>query len=119
MLRHSPQVLHVKTKQSLPMLEERLSLSDPKTRRSGLMGAVLYREGLMPYAEAVVASRRLCRSAHRMTVLSLAGSVVSLLLCFYLAFMGAASVLAPLSMMAYQLLWLFCGVLIGLGTDRY
>lgn len=102
-----------------PMLEERLSLSDPKTRRSGLMGAVLYREGLMPYAEAVVASRRLCRSAHRMTVLSLGGSVVSLLLCFYLAFMGAASVLAPLSLLAYQLLWLLCGVLIGLGTDRY
>ena len=102
-----------------PTLEERLSLSDPKNRRSGLMGAVLYREGLMPYAEAVVASRRLCRSAHRMTALSLGGSVVSLLLCFYLAFMGAFSVLAPMSLMMYQLLWLFCGILIGLGTDRY
>lgn len=102
-----------------PTLEERLSLSDPKNRRSGLMGAVLYREGLMPYTEAVVASRRLCRSAHQMTALSLSGSVVSLLLCFYLAFAGATTVLAPLSLAVYQLLWLFCGVLIGFGTDRY
>lgn len=102
-----------------PSLTERLSLSDPQSRRSGLMGAVLYREGLMPYAEAVVASRRLCRVTHQLTVLALGGSVVSLLLCFYLAFVGASSVLAPLSLAMYQLLWLFCGLLIGIGTDRY
>ena len=102
-----------------PALEERLNLSDHSSRRSGLMGAVLYREGLMPYAEAVVASRRLCRAAHQMTTVSLFGSVLSLLLCFYLSFVGASTVLAPMSLAVYQLLWLFCGILIGFGTDRY
>lgn len=102
-----------------PALGERLSLSNPQSQRPGLMGAVLYREGLMPYVEAVVASRRLCRAAHQMTALALGGSVVSLLLCFYLAFVGASSVLAPLSLAVYQLLWLFCALLIGFGTDRY
>ncbi|MBR2483297.1 MAG: hypothetical protein IKB53_00980 [Oscillospiraceae bacterium] len=102
-----------------PALEERLNLSDHSSRRSCLMGAVLYREGLMPYAEAVVASRRLCRAAHQMTTVSLFGSVLSLLLCFYLSFVGASTVLAPMSLAVYQLLWLFCGILIGFGTDRY
>lgn len=102
-----------------PALEERLNLSDHSSRRSSLMGAVLYREGLMPYAEAVVASRRLCRAAHQMTTVSLFGSVLSLLLCFYLSFVGASTVLAPMSLAVYQLLWLFCGILIGFGTDRY
>lgn len=102
-----------------PVLEERLNLSDHSSRRSGLMGAVLYREGLMPYTEAVVASRRLCRAAHQMTTVSLFGSVLSLLLCFYLSFVGASTVLAPVSLAVYQLLWLFCGILIGFGTDRY
>ena len=102
-----------------PALEERLNLSDHSSRRSCLMGAVLYREGLMPYAEAVVASRRLCRAAHQMTAMSLFGSVISLLLCFYLTFVGASAVLAPVSLAVYQLLWLFCGILIGFGTDRY
>lgn len=102
-----------------PSLEERLALSETRTRRGGLMGAVLYREGLMPYTEAVVASRRLCRASDQLTLLSLGGSVVSVLLCFYLAFVGASAVLAPLSLVLYQLLWLFCGILIGLGTDRY
>lgn len=102
-----------------PALEERLNLSDHSSRRSGLMGAVLYREGLMPYTEAVVASRRLCRAAHQMTTVSLFGSVLSLLLCFYLSFVGASTVLAPVSLAVYQLLWLFCGILIGFGTDRY
>ena len=102
-----------------PALEERLNLSAHSSRRSSLMGAVLYREGLMPYTEAVVASRRLCRAAHQMTTVSLFGSVLSLLLCFYLSFVGASTVLAPVSLAVYQLLWLFCGILIGFGTDRY
>ncbi len=102
-----------------PTLSERLTLSDPQRQRPGLMGAVLYREGLMPYAEAVVASRRLCRVTRQLTALAMTGSVLSLLLCFYLVFVGAYGALTPLMLTAYQLLWSFGGVLIGLGTDRY
>ena len=102
-----------------PSLSERLTLSDPQRQRPGLVGAALYREGLMPYAEAVVASRRLCRVTRQLTALALAGSVLSLLLCFYLAFAGAASALSPLMLTVYQLLWAFGGLLIGMGTDRY
>ncbi|MGM9662182.1 MAG: hypothetical protein ACI3WR_03715 [Oscillospiraceae bacterium] len=102
-----------------PKLSERLALSEPGRQRPGLMGAALYREGLMPYAEAVIASRRLCRVTRQLTVLALAGSVVSLLLCFYLVFAGAGASLSPLSLAVYQLLWAFGGLLIGLGTDRY
>ena len=102
-----------------PTLSERLTLSDPQRQRPGLMGAVLYREGLMPYAEAVVASRRLCRVTRQLTALAMIGSVLSLLLCFYLAFVGAYGALTPLMLAVYHLLWAFGGVLIGLGTDRY
>ena len=102
-----------------PTLSERLALSDPQRQRPGIMGAVLYREGLMPYAEAVVASRRLCRVTGQLTALALGGSVLGLMLCFYLAFAGAVSALSPLMLAAYQLLWAFGGLLIGMGTDRY
>lgn len=66
-----------------------------------------------------MASRRLCRVTRQLTMLALGGSVLSLLLCFYLVFVGAYGALTPLMLTVYQLLWAFGGLLIGLGTDRY
>lgn len=102
-----------------PKLSLRLQLSEADAAHKGRMGALVYREGLMPYAESVIASRRLTRAVKQLTAIALSGSVISVLLCFYLAFVGVGGILTPLLMTVYQLLWLLVALLIGCSSDRY
>ena len=99
-----------------PKLGTRLALSE---RGSGRPYALLMREGLMPYAEVVLGSKRLCASARRGTVLSFLASTAATLLAFYLTFVGAYSVLTPLSVLIYVLLWSLSVLIDGLFADRY
>ncbi len=84
--------------------DERLTLSDPE-REAGGPNGLLYREGLYPYVDLVSGSRRLCQLIRLGTLLSVLGSVFGCLISFYLAFAGSYSVLSPLLLMVYLLLW--------------
>ncbi len=99
-----------------PKLETRLALSE---RSGGRPCAVLMREGLMPYAEVVLGSKRLCRCARRGTAFSLLASVAGLLIAFYLAFSGRYDVLTPVSVLVYVLLWSLSVLVDGAFSDRY
>ena len=99
-----------------PKLSTRLALSE---RGGGRPYALLMREGLMPYAEVVLGSKRLCRSAKRGTILSFLASTAATLLAFYLTFVGAYSVLTPLSVLIYALLWSLSVLVDALFADRY
>lgn len=99
-----------------PKLETRLALSG---RSGGRPCALLMREGLMPYAEAVLGSKRLCRCARRGTVLAILAAVCALLIAFYLTFAGRFAVLTPPAMLLFVLLWSLCALLDGLLADRY
>ena len=99
-----------------PKLGTRLALSE---RGGGRPYALLMREGLMPYAEVVLGSKRLCRSARRCTLLTILAATSATLLAFYLTFVGAYSVLTPLSVLVFILLWSLSAVLDGLLSDRY
>lgn len=87
-----------------PNLTSRVALSEAGLDRN-LPRALLFREGLLPYAETVVGSRRLCRAAVRGTVLSLLGSMAGTLLAAYLTSLGAFELLTPLALEAFLLLW--------------
>ena len=95
---------HKGVKVEYPSLTERVALSEAEMDR-GMPRALLFREGLLPYAEAVVGSRRLCRAVRRATALSLLGSAAGTLLAFYLVFQGAYSLISPLSLLVFLLLW--------------
>ena len=95
---------HKGVKVEYPSLTERVALSEAEMDR-GMPRALLFREGLLPYAEAVVGSRRLCRAVRRTTALSLLGSAAGTLLAFYLVFQGAYSLISPLSLLVFLLLW--------------
>ena len=82
-----------------PKLSTRLALSE---RGGGRPYALLMREGLMPYAEVVLGSKRLCASARRCTVLAFLAATASTLLAFYLTFVGAYSVLTPFSLLIFD-----------------
>ena len=87
-----------------PPLTERVALSEAELDR-GMPRALLFREGLLPYAETVAGSRRLCRAVRRAMALSLLGSAAGTLLAFYLVFQGAYNLLSPLALLAFLLLW--------------
>ena len=99
-----------------PKLSTRLALSE---KGGGRPFAILYREGLMPYAEVTLGSKRLCRAVRVGTFLALFGSVAGTLLAFYLVFVGAYGVLTPLMMLAFSVLWTLAALVDAAFVDRY
>ena len=101
-----------------PDLVARVALSEAEEDR-GLPWALLFREGLLPYAEVVAGSYRLCVSVRRATLLALLGSIAGTLLSFYLVFVGAYSLLTPLGLEAFLLLWTLPVLLMADRSGRY
>lgn len=87
-----------------PDLTTRVALSEAEHDRD-LPRALLFREGLLPYAEIVVGSRRLCAAVRRSAVFGLLGSIVGTLLVFYMVFQAAYGLLTPLLLEVFLLLW--------------
>ena len=106
-------------KMDFPPVERRRELSDPEQPHSPTVTAVLCREGLLPYAEAVVGSRRLRTAVRRATWLSLAGSAAGVLLTAYLVSLGKFDLLTPLSLTVFLLLWTLPVLLMSDWTGRY
>lgn len=101
-----------------PDLTERVALSEAEKDRD-LPRALLFREGLLPYAEAVAGSLRLCKAVRRAAALSLLGSWAGVLLTFYLTSLGAYELLNPLALEAFLLLWTLPVLLIADWARRY
>ncbi len=101
-----------------PGLADRIALSEAEEDRD-LPRALLFREGLLPFAEAVVGSRRLCGAVRRSTLISLAGSAAGVLLAFYLLSRQAYDLLNPLSLLLFLLLWTLPVLLISDWAGRY
>lgn len=106
-------------KLEFPPVERRRELSEEPQPHSDTLTAVLCREGLGPYAEAVVGSRRL-RSAVRLSAaLACLGSMVGAVLAFYLTFVAAYSSLTPMNLTVFLLMWLVPAPLISGWVNRY
>ena len=105
-------------KVEFPDLTARVALSEAEHDRD-LPRALLFREGLLPYAETVAGSRRLCKSVRRATALSILGSAAGALLSFYLVFQGAYDLLSPLALEVFLLLWTLPVLLMADWTGRY
>lgn len=101
-----------------PGLSERIALSEAEKDRD-LPRALLFREGLLPYAETVAGSLRLCKAVRRATILSLLGSWAGTLLAFYLTSLGAYDLLNPLTLELFLLLWTLPVLLMADWTGRY
>ena len=109
---------HKGVKVEYPDLTARVALSEAEKDR-GIPRALLFREGLMPYAETVAGSRRLCKAVRRAVALSLLGSASGTLLAFYLVFNSAYNLLTPLALMVFLLLWTVPVLLMADWTGRY
>lgn len=106
-------------KMEFPEAGRRRELSDPRQEHSGVITAVLCREGLYPFSEAVVGAYRLRQATRFNAALTVVGSVVGLLLTFYLTYISAYGSLTPANLTAFLLLWTVPTLLISGWVDRY
>ena len=106
-----PAMLHQRFKlaasrMDFPPVERRRELSAPDQTHSETLTALLCREGLYPFAEAVTAAKRLRLATRVGAVLCCVSSVLGLVLCAYLTYAGAYASLSPLSLLIFLLTWL-------------
>lgn len=93
-------------KMDFPPVERRRELSDPNQPHNEVLTALLCREGLHPFAEAITAAKRLRWATKVSTVLCCAASVVGMLLGAYLVALAAYGSLSALNLFVYLLAWL-------------
>ena len=106
-------------KLEFPGVERRRELSDEEREHSDTLTALLCREGVWPYAEAVIGGKRLRSAVRLMAVLACLGAAVGALLAFYLTFIAAYNSLTPFNLMIFLLVWLVPTYLISNWVDRY
>ncbi len=97
--------VNTKKKCLYPDLSERLALSEREQESNGRAAALIFREGLMPYAETVIGGKRMHGAVRKGCAWALLGSICGTLMAFYLTFAGGFQVLNPLSLLVFQLLW--------------
>lgn len=106
-------------KMEFPSVERRRELSAEDQDHSDTLTAVLCREGVGPYAEAVVGGRRLRTAVRLSAALCCLGSMVGALLAFYLTFVAAYNSLTAINLMVFLLMWLVPTPLISGWVNRY
>ena len=102
-----------------PPVERRRELSAPDQPHGDTLAAILCREGLYPFAEAVVCAKRLRRATRVGAVLCCVSSLLGLLLTGYLVFVSAYGSLSPLNLLLYLLMWLLPVWLLTAWTHRF
>ena len=99
-------------KLEFPPVERRLELSSRDLEGDGETVALLNREGLSVYCDALVGGRRLRQAVRWGLIFALAGSVIGLCLTFYLTSIGAYASLTAANFLIFMAAWLVPQVLI-------
>ncbi len=102
-----------------PTVEDRLMLSDPVRETRAQPVAAVSREGLTPYAECVVAGRRVHKLTKINLVIYLLTTLVGVGLLFFLTLNGEAVTASPCNMLAYFGLTLVPTLLVSGWAKRY
>lgn len=106
-------------KMEFPPVERRLELSRTDQEHDDIPIALLCREGLSAYSDAVVGARRL-RSAVRLSLLfAVLGALVGLALTFYLTAVGGYATLTPMVFLVFMALWLVPEILIANWVNQF
>ena len=106
-------------KMEFPAVERRRELSDEEQPHSDILTAVLCREGVAPYSEAVVGAALLRRAVRTAAVLACLGAVAGLLLAFYLTFVCSYASLSAANLLVFLLMWLVPTPLIAGMVNKY
>jgi cation transport ATPase len=102
-----------------PPIQRRRELSEPGQPHNVVLGALVTREGMGAYSDAVIGGRRLYTVVRINAILAVVASVVGLLMSFLLTMFLAFDSLSPLTMMIFLLLWAVPTLAIGGAVDRF
>ncbi len=89
-----------------PVIERRHELSDVDMPHNTVLTAIVSREGLLPFSEAVVGARRLRIVTRVTSIFCCVSSVIGLMLTSYLTSVGAYTSASPLHLLVFLGLWL-------------
>lgn len=106
-------------KLEFPPVGRRLELSAPGAGEDGELVALLSREGLGVYCDAIVGGRRLRQATRWGLIFALAGSVIGLCLTFYLTSIGAFGSLTVPNFLVFMGAWLVPELLIANWVNQY
>lgn len=106
-------------KLEFPPVGRRLELSQPDPEGDGLLVALLSREGLGAYCDAVVGGRRLRQATRWGLIFTLAGSVIGLCLTFYLTSIAAFGSLTVANFLIFMAAWLVPELLIANWVNQF
>ena len=106
-------------KMEFPEHTRRRALSDLNQEHDRPLVCVLCREGIGPLAETVVGAKRLHMATRVNSVLALVGSVVGVLLGFYLTAQMAFGSLSVFNLLVFLLMWLVPTILISVWVNHY
>ena len=120
----TPAMLHRRfklpvNKMEYPNVRRRHELSEPGQPHNPVLGALVRREGLGPFADTIIGARRLCRITRVNTGLAVAASIIGTGLTAYLTYIAAFLSLSPLNMTLFLLLWLVPNLLISRIVDKF
>jgi cation transport ATPase len=102
-----------------PPIDRRRELSQQGQAHNPVLGALLTREGMGAYADAIIGARRLHTIVRLNAVLTILASLVGLVLAFYLTWVRAFESLTPLSMLVFLLIWAVPNVAISALVDQF
>ena len=106
-------------KLEFPPVDRRLELSSREPEEDGEPVALLSREGLGVYCDALVGGRRLRQAVRWGLIFALAGSAVGLCLTFYLTSIGAYASLTATNFLIFMAAWLVPEVLIANWVNQF
>lgn len=106
-------------KMNFPSVERRLELSQKDQSHDDVPVALLTREGLSAYCDAVVGGRRLRQATRWGLIFALAGAVIGLCLTFYLTSMAAFASLTTMNFLVFMLAWLVPELIITNWANQY
>lgn len=102
-----------------PPVGRRLELSRPEPQGDGALVALLGREGLGPYCDALVGGHRLRQATRLGLVFTLTGSVLGLCLTFYLTSIAAFGSLTVTNFLIFMAAWLVPEMLIANWVNQF
>ena len=120
----TPQMLHQRFKlpvdrMEYPPVDRRHQLSAKGQPHNDVLAALIYREGLGAYTDAILGGRRLRAVVRLNTAVTVAASAVGALLGFYLTMMNAYASLSLLNTLFFLLMWLIPPLLISGSVNRF
>jgi hypothetical protein len=104
---------------TFPDLQRRVALSGSNHPHGSPIAAVLCREGLAPYAQATVASKRLRRAGRLNSFISTVSACVGVFLAATLSSAGALGAMCAWHLSAFLLLWLVPVLALSLWASKY